>query len=735
MDYVKLNPDENAICSFIPREFLPEGKTQYSVREEQAGSRFKNTRELTADEIKQLIQNGNTADSWENIRVTDPFVPGRVRGNEFQGLVRIGSVHKAVLEHHDLKLPVGIYNSRIADCDIGDDTAVHNVRYLAHCIIGSRCILLNIDEMHTTSHAKFGNGIIREGEPEKVRIWMDIMNEAGTRAVLPFDGMIPADAYMWAKYRDDALLQKKLVELTEKRFDKRRGYYSVVGDHSVIKHTRILKDVKIGSCCYIKGANKLKNLTIHSRFEERSQIGEGVELVNGIIGYGCHIFYGCKAVRFILGNNSKLTYGARLIHSFLGPNSTISCCEVLNNLIFPAHEQHHNNSFLVASVCMGQTNLAAGATIGSNHNSRANDNEVQAGRGFWPGLCTSIKHSSRFASFTLLAKGAYPAEMDIQLPFSLVNNNKHMGRLEVMPAFWWMYNMYALARNAWKLSKRDKRKTKTQNVEFDMLAPDSVEEIFTGMALIEQWTGAAALRAGNGDVKAISKEGLRRRGAALLEGPEQDMKGLTVLGEHMEKSQRPAVILRPRRAYGAYRQMLLYYGVCMCMAYVEESKGASVSSMHKALAGPRQTGWVNLGGQLCREQDVDRLRDDIGKGVLDTWEAVHARYDALWEEYTLHKQQHAYAVLCSVMGTDSIDNNTWNRALEEGVSIQEYIRDQVRASRGKDFDNRFRKATYRNQAEMDAAIGTIDDNSFVQQVDEDTKEFKKRAEQLMQNNT
>ncbi len=127
--------------------------------------------------------------------------------------------------------------------------------------------------------------------------------------------------------------------------------------------------------------------------DEPTQIGEGVELVNGIIGFGCHIFYGCKAVKFILGNNSNLKYGARLINSFLGDNSTISCCEVLNNLIFPAHEQHHNNSFLIASVVMGQSNMAAGATIGSNHNSRANDNEIQAGRGFWPGLCTSVKHS------------------------------------------------------------------------------------------------------------------------------------------------------------------------------------------------------------------------------------------------------------------------------------------------------------------------------------------------------
>jgi hypothetical protein len=96
-------------------------------------------------------------------------------------------------------------------------------------------------------------------------------------------------------------------------------------------------------------------------------------------------------------------------------------CEVLNSLIFPAHEQHHNNSFLCAATVMGQSNMAAGATIGSNHNSRGADGEIVAGRGFWPGLCVSLKHNSKFACFTIIAKSDFPAELNIPIPFSLVN--------------------------------------------------------------------------------------------------------------------------------------------------------------------------------------------------------------------------------------------------------------------------------------------------------------------------
>ena len=44
--------------------------------------------------------------------------------------------------------------------------------------------------------------------------------------------------------------------------------------------------------------------------------------------------------------------------------------------------------------------------------------------------------------------------------------------------------MYALARNTWKFATRDRRKTKTQHVEFDCLAPDTAEEIFVALRLL-----------------------------------------------------------------------------------------------------------------------------------------------------------------------------------------------------------------------------------------------------------
>lgn len=726
MREVRLLPLQNLGRGFIPPQYLPPGQDEFYLRNEQTFKPPGYWRHLRADEIETLVKNANACEDWDRFLVADPFFPQLIKNSQFFGLVRIGKLERMVLEHHELRAPAGVTNSLVISCDLGDNVAVHNVRYLAHFIVGDHAMLLNVDEMNTTNHAKFGNGIVKDGEPESVRVWLDLMNEAGGRLVMPFDGMLPADAYLWAKYRDDPALLERLGEITQKQFDSRRGHYGSIGDSCVIKNSRILKDVKIGPCCYIKGANKLKNLTIHSSLDEPSQIGEGVEMVNGIVGLGCHVFYGCKAVRFILGNNSKLKYGARLIHSFLGDNSTVSCCEILNNLVFPAHEQHHNNSFLVAALVMGQSNMAAGATIGSNHNSRANDGEVQAGRGFWPGLCTTLKHYSRFASFTLLVKGNYPAELDVPLPFSLVSTDEAHDRLVIVPAYWWLYNLYALARNTWKFRTRDNRKTKAQKIEFDYLAPDTVEEIFHALELLELWTARAELRR-RGDPSPWDRDRLIRLGRELLAGPEDATAALEVLGENIENTRRKTVILKARAAWHGYRQMLRYYGVKNLLDYWEASRPASVAAMTADLAGPRQRRWVNLGGQLVPEPEVDRLRAEIGAGTLASWNAVHARYDELWRAYPRQKQQHALGTLLDALDLPALTDEAWRAALDDAVAIQQYVCDQVYQSRKKDYDDPFRAVTFRNAAEQTAVVGSAEKNSFVRQTREETAAFRTRV--------
>jgi len=251
MDTVSIMSSASVGCHFIPNQYLPEGQDEYYLRNTQSVKPMEQWRHLRSHEVELLVKNSNYADNWDEILVTDEFDPDQIRNTELFGFVRIGRLRHAVLEHHDLQIPTGITNSKIVACDLGDDVAIHDVRYLAHYIIGDRCILANIDEMHTSNHSKFGNGIIKDGEPENVRVWLDLINETGSRKVLPFDDMITADAYLWAKYRDDTVLQARLKEITQNSFDSRRGHYGTVDNQCVIKNSRIIKDVNVGSHCYI----------------------------------------------------------------------------------------------------------------------------------------------------------------------------------------------------------------------------------------------------------------------------------------------------------------------------------------------------------------------------------------------------------------------------------------------------------------------------------------------------
>lgn len=699
MNIITKHPINNLGYNFIDPKYIPEGEDEYYLRNQQNNNGI-HYRRLSGSEIEILIRNGNTSDDWAKIFVSKEFDPALVKNSKFHGLIRIGKLEPFYLEFHNLRMPVGIYNSHIISCDFGNNVCIDNAGYLSHYIIGNEVMITNVNELATTDYSKFGNGILKDGEQEAGRVWIEVRNENGGRRIAPFDGMLAGDAYIWSNNPEDTQLQKRFIELTQKEFTSKRGYYGTIGDRCVIKDCDILKDVMIGTDAYIKGANKLKNLTINSDAERTSQIGEGCEMVNGIIGYGCRIFYGVKAVRFILAAHSQLKYGARLINSYLGNNSTISCCEVLNTLIFPGHEQHHNNSFLCASLIMGQSNIAAGATIGSNHNSRAADGEIIAGRGFWPGLCVSLKHNSKFASFCILAKGDYPFEMNITLPFCLVSNDVTDDKLVLMPGYWFMYNMYALERNAWKFADRDKRTEKIQKIEYAYLAPDTINELFTGIEI-------------------LSKLKIDENGNADMEG--------------VENSTRKAEVVKVNQSLELFKELIGYYGTVQLLNHYQQNKFTSFEEFKKSIPTRiSRNQWKNIGGQLIPASDVEKIKNKIKNNKIDSWNEVHDFYRQSGEEYEKNKLIHAYTSLLEIENITSKQFTAayFKELLYRSVETKTWASKAIYESRAKDYSNPFRKMIYENIEEMNSVMGKLEENQFIQDQFKDLEAYKRLVKSL-----
>ncbi|MDQ2752020.1 MAG: DUF4954 family protein, partial [Bacteroidota bacterium] len=398
---------------------------------------------------------------------------------------------------------------------------------------------------------------------------------------------------------------------------------------------------------------------------------------------------------------------------------------VLNSLIFPAHEQHHNNSFLCAAVVMGQSNIPAGATIGSNHNSRGADGEFVAGRGFWPGLCVSIKHNTKLASFSILAKGDYAYEMDIPIPFSLISVDVKNDKLIVMPAYWFMYNLYALARNSWKYADRDKRTEKIQLLETDYLAPDSVNEMFDALALLETATGAAFYKQNSEAL--VTDDDCKVKGNELLEQKNKVVDELEIVVPGFENAKRKTVLIKVQKAYEAFGKMICFYGINQLIGLCEECMQNKTDIMQYLHKNKRKQ-WLNIGGQLIAEEEIHRFKISIKEEKINGWHEVHQFYISQGETYNHQKREHAISSLLEIKKVKAEDITVPHllQWLEEATEIKKLMVDAIYRSREKDYTNPFRKMMYESEREMETVLGKLNNNNFIKQQKHELAEFIKR---------
>ena len=375
--------------------------------------------------------------------------------------------------------------------------------------------------------------------------------------------------------------------------------------------------------------------------------------------------------------------------------------------------------------------MAAGATIGSNHNSRGADGEIITGRGFWPGLSVTLKHNSRFASFNIISKGNYMSELNIPFPFSLIVTDEHENQLNIMPGYWFMHNMYALARNSWKYIDRDKRTDKTQYIEYDYLAPDSVEEMIHSLELMEIAVGKAWYKEAGTNQSANYQE----KGKQLLIESPEEVAQLAIYAEGMENSKRKVKLLKVHKAYGLFKEMIVLYGLRNLLKFSEENKITAFDQLLPVIGQAKRSAWHNVGGQLIEESNLQKMKDSIKKGGIDSWEDVHAAYRTLSAQYPLHKLEHAIASMLHVLGlnTKEFTAGHFKQLLEQSLPTMQWITEGILQSRKKDYTNSFRKMTYANEQEMDAVVGKLADNGFIKQTAEELKVYHKTVADLIKN--
>ncbi len=295
-----------------------------------------------------------------------------------------------------------------------------------------------------------------------------------------------------------------------------------------------------------------------------------------------------------------------------------------------------------------------------------------------------------------------------------------------MPAYWFMYNMYALARNAHKYIDRDKRTDKTQFIEYDYLAPDSINEVFTAIDLLKKFT---ALAAGKNNPE---KEGeiLLREGERLLEDSETDLKKLQINAFGFENNGRTTQLIKVKEAYTIYKELIVYYGVCKIVQHISASGISSFKNLLETLpAEPVRLEWQNVGGQLLPGKEVELLFENIKKGNINAWKEVHQFYRKNSELYIEQKLHHGFASLLEILKISAKDfsPSLFKNLLQQTIATKEWMFKNIYSSRAKDYQNKFRAMLYDNDKEMEAVLGNLDDNIFIREQEIKQRQFKKQV--------
>jgi hypothetical protein len=298
-----------------------------------------------------------------------------------------------------------------------------------------------------------------------------------------------------------------------------------------------------------------------------------------------------------------------------------------------------------------------------------------------------------------------------------VGNDLSNDRLTIMPGYWFLYNMYALARNSWKYIDRDKRTEKVQYIEYDYLAPDTINEILTSIELFEEWTGQSYLQKQQAD-KICSKTECIKTGRRLLKENDPVLKTLEITATGLENAKRKTVLLKIPQAYSLFNELIEYHAAIELFEFIRKNGFKKWEEVIAAIPSKLQVSeWLNIGGQLMPKAEVASLKEKIKGNKIKSWDEVHKFYQQQGNKYPQQKLLHALAALQQLSGVNlKKANPTFFATLFDNcVATKEWMVKGIYDSRAKDYQSDFRKMVYDNKNEMDQVIGKLDDNSFIQQ--------------------
>jgi len=429
-------------------------------------------RSLSTKEIEILQQQGCTAAGWDQVSVTSKFAPENIRNVQFSGCVKIGDNTGTVEFSGGIVRNCGIYNACVHNCTIGDHVYIQHIcNYIANYDIENHVVIENVELCFIDGETSFGNGI-------KV----STLDETGGRGVMIYDKLSAHLAYFlaWYKHRHCLIneLESKIADYSES-VKSNRG---TIGEYSVIKNCRQIKNVRFGSHSQILGATRLENGSVNSNefapvklgagiLAENFIISSGSEISDGTIVSNCFVGQGCILGKQYSAENSLFFANCQGFHG--------EACSIFGG---PYTVTHHKSTLLIAGM-FSFCNAGSGSNQ-SNHMYKLGP--IHHGiveRGSKTTSDSYILWPAKIGAFTLVMGRHYKNTDTSDLPFSYLIENKDDSW--IAPGI----NLRSVGtiRDVMKWPKRDRRKDpeKLDCINFNLLSPFTIKKMQKGLEILK----------------------------------------------------------------------------------------------------------------------------------------------------------------------------------------------------------------------------------------------------------
>ena len=554
-------------------------------------------RSLTKEEIGRLEAQACTAADWNEVQVAERFTTAHVHHARFSGKIRLGVFEGEFQLAGGVRKHAGLSYVVLHNVTVGDNCLIENVKnYIANYDIGESTFIENVDIILVDKKSRFGNGVE-----------VSVLNETGGREVVIHDHLSAHQAYIMALYRHRPLLIERMKAVIEGYAEEHASERGTIGNHVTIVNAGYIKNVRIGDCCEIEGAGRLKNGSINSNAADPVHIGYGVVCDDFIVSSGAHIEDGTLITRCFVGQACRMGHNYSASDSLFFSNCQEENGEACAIFAGPFTVTHHKSTLLIAGM-FSFMNAGSGSNQ-SNHMYKLGPiHQGALERGAKTTSDSYVLWPARIGAFSLVM-GRHVNHPDTSnLPFSYLIEDKNTTYL--VPGV----NLRSVGtiRDAQKWPKRDLRKDpmKLDQINYNLLSPYTIQKMMKGREILKELE-----RVSGETSETYAYQSAKIKNSALN-------KGIRFYETAIHKFLGNSVIKR-----------------------LENIRFRSDEEIRQRLVPDTSIGkgeWVDVSGLIAPKSEIERVMSEIETGTLCTVKQMHERFAEMHACYYTYEWTWAY---------------------------------------------------------------------------------------------